>query len=90
MSDYYCYCCLSLFLIDIIVVVIQTFQIDVEDLAKIPIHLMARLVQYNPHEMLFRYVLSGISLLRNLYEIAPQHSKLEQVIPILFSCYIFR
>lgn len=60
-------------------VIIFKFQIDVEDLAKIPIHLIAKLVQFDLNEALLKHLLSGLSLLHTLYDIAPRFPKLEQV-----------
>ncbi|XP_074357392.1 nodulin homeobox [Apium graveolens] len=65
----------------------SSIQIDIEDLAKLPTHLMAKLVQSNLDEDLLKYALFGIRLLRNLYDTTPRHSKLEQImledIPLL-------
>lgn len=65
----------------------SSIQIDIEDLAKLPLHLMAKLVQSNLDEDLLKYALFGIRLLRNLYDTTPRHSKLEQImlddIPLL-------
>lgn len=55
------------------------FQIDIEELAKLPIHLMAKLVQSELDEEILRYALFGIRLIRNLYDATPRHIKLEQV-----------
>lgn len=56
------------------------FQIDVEKLAGfLPLHLIAVLVSSNKDESLLRYSLCGIRLLHSLCDLAPRHTKLEQV-----------
>ncbi|KAL1827401.1 nodulin homeobox [Daucus carota subsp. sativus] len=65
----------------------SSIQIDIEELAKLPIHLMAKLVQSELDEEILRYALFGIRLIRNLYDATPRHIKLEQImlddIPLL-------
>ena len=56
------------------------FQIDVEKLAGfLPLHLISVLVSSDRDEALLRYLLCGIRLLHSLCELAPRHTKLEQV-----------
>ncbi|KAK1385235.1 Nodulin homeobox [Heracleum sosnowskyi] len=65
----------------------SSIQIDFDSLAKVPIHLLARILQSKLDEDLLKYVLIGIRLLHNLYDAAPRHHKLEQImsddIPLL-------
>ncbi|XP_028052139.1 nodulin homeobox-like isoform X1 [Camellia sinensis] len=59
----------------------SSFQIDVEKLARfLPMHLMAKLMSSERDEALFKYLLCGIRLLHSLLDIAPRHSKLEQIL----------
>ncbi|XP_074346081.1 nodulin homeobox-like isoform X1 [Apium graveolens] len=58
---------------------VSSTQIDFEGLAKVPIHLLARLLQSKLDEDLLKYVLIGIRLLHNLYDAALRHPKLEQI-----------
>ncbi|KAK8644053.1 hypothetical protein V6N13_013326 [Hibiscus sabdariffa] len=56
-------------------------KIDVEKLAGfLPLHLIAVLVSSDRDEALLRYLLCGIRLLHSLCELAPRHTKLEQVL----------
>ncbi|KAI3800970.1 hypothetical protein L1987_29070 [Smallanthus sonchifolius] len=55
-------------------------QINLESLIRyLPWHLIAKLLESERDE-LFRYLLGGIRLLHALYDLAPRHSKLEQVL----------
>ena len=61
------------------------FQIDVEKLARyLPTHLIARVMLSEKDEALFKYLLCGIRLLHSLCDLAPKHSKLEQVSTSLY------
>ncbi|XWS09643.1 hypothetical protein CRYUN_Cryun39dG0007200 [Craigia yunnanensis] len=56
-------------------------KIDVEKLAGfLPLHLIAVLVSSDRDEGLLRYLLCGIRLLHSLCELAPRHTKLEQIL----------
>ncbi|KAG6645122.1 hypothetical protein I3843_08G097700 [Carya illinoinensis] len=56
-------------------------KIDMEKLAGfLPLHLIAVLMSADRDEALFRYLLSGIRLLYSLCDLAPRHSKLEQIL----------
>ncbi|KAG8656856.1 nodulin homeobox isoform X2 [Manihot esculenta] len=56
-------------------------KIDVEKLAGfLPLHLIAVLVSSNKDESLLRYSLCGIRLLHSLCDLAPRHTKLEQIL----------
>ncbi|XWS51727.1 hypothetical protein CRYUN_Cryun11dG0008200 [Craigia yunnanensis] len=56
-------------------------QIDVEKLAGfLPLHLIAVLLSSDRDEALLRYLLCGIRLLHSLCELAPRHTKLEQIL----------
>ncbi|XVE80567.1 hypothetical protein DITRI_Ditri14bG0150200 [Diplodiscus trichospermus] len=56
-------------------------QIDVEKLAGcLPLHLVAVLLSSDRDEALLRYLLCGIRLLHSLCELAPRHTKLEQIL----------
>ncbi|XP_022735158.1 nodulin homeobox-like isoform X3 [Durio zibethinus] len=56
-------------------------QIDVEKLAGfLPLHLIAVLMSSDRDESLLRYLLCGIRLLHSLCELAPRHTKLEQIL----------
>lgn len=56
------------------------FQIDVEKLAGfLPLHLIAVVMSSDRDETMFKHLLSGIRLLHSLSDLAPRHSKLEQV-----------
>ncbi|KAJ9184038.1 hypothetical protein P3X46_007822 [Hevea brasiliensis] len=56
-------------------------KIDVEKLAGfLPLHLIAVLVSSNKDESLLRYSLRGIRLLHSLCDLAPRHTKLEQIL----------
>ncbi|WOG83741.1 hypothetical protein DCAR_0102919 [Daucus carota subsp. sativus] len=58
----------------------SSIQIDVEVVARIPAHILARLVQSELDEELLKYVLAGIRLLHSLYDAALRHHKLEQIL----------
>lgn len=45
----------------------------------LPLHLIAVLMSPDRDESLLRYLLCGIRLLHSLCDLAPRHSKLEQV-----------
>lgn len=49
----------------------------------LPLHLIAVLVSSDRDEALLRYLLCGIRILHSLCELAPRHTKLEQVALIL-------
>lgn len=56
-------------------------KIDVEKLAGfLPLHLIAVLVSSDRDEALLRYLLCGIRILHSLCELAPRHTKLEQIL----------
>ncbi|XP_022735159.1 nodulin homeobox-like isoform X4 [Durio zibethinus] len=56
-------------------------MIDVEKLAGfLPLHLIAVLMSSDRDESLLRYLLCGIRLLHSLCELAPRHTKLEQIL----------
>ncbi|XVF70907.1 hypothetical protein PTKIN_Ptkin11bG0200200 [Pterospermum kingtungense] len=56
-------------------------KIDVEKLAGfLPMHLIAVLLSSDRDEALLRYLLCGIRLLHSLCELAPRHTKLEQIL----------
>ncbi|XVE80563.1 hypothetical protein DITRI_Ditri14bG0150200 [Diplodiscus trichospermus] len=56
-------------------------KIDVEKLAGcLPLHLVAVLLSSDRDEALLRYLLCGIRLLHSLCELAPRHTKLEQIL----------
>lgn len=66
------------------------FQIDMEKLAGfLPLHLIAVLMSADRDEALFRYLLSGIRLLYSLCDLAPRHSKLEQVLVVVINKLLF-
>ncbi|XVF33860.1 hypothetical protein REPUB_Repub18cG0008300 [Reevesia pubescens] len=56
-------------------------KIDMEKLAGfLPLHLIAVLMSSEKDEALLRYLLCGIRLLHSLCELAPRHTKLEQIL----------
>lgn len=56
-------------------------KIDMEKLASfLPLNLIAHLLSSEKDESLFRYILGGIRLLHSLCDIAPRHTKLEQIL----------
>ncbi|XP_020541226.1 nodulin homeobox isoform X3 [Jatropha curcas] len=56
-------------------------KIDVEKLASfLPLHLIAVLISSDKDESLLRYLLSGVRLLHSLCDLAPRHTKLEQIL----------
>ncbi|GLU23970.1 hypothetical protein SLE2022_399440 [Rubroshorea leprosula] len=56
-------------------------KIDMEKLAGfLPLHLIAVLISSDRDEALFRYLLCGMRLLHSLCDLAPRHSKLEQIL----------
>ncbi|XVE50866.1 hypothetical protein DITRI_Ditri01bG0198400 [Diplodiscus trichospermus] len=56
-------------------------KIDVEKLAGfLPLHLIAVLLSSDRDEALLRYLLCGIRLLHSFCELAPRHTKLEQIL----------
>ncbi|KAL6968400.1 hypothetical protein U1Q18_034200 [Sarracenia purpurea var. burkii] len=59
----------------------SSIQIDVEKLARyLPLHLVAKVTLSERDEALFRYLLCGVRLLHSLCDLAPRHSKLEQIL----------
>lgn len=62
------------------------FQIDLENLARyLSLNLIAKLLDSERDEELFRYLLGGIKLLHTLCDLAPRNSKLEQVNELNFN-----
>ncbi|KAI4357987.1 hypothetical protein L6164_001898 [Bauhinia variegata] len=56
-------------------------QIDVEKLVgSLPLHLTAVLISSDRDEGMLKYLLCGIRLLHSLCDLAPRHSKLEQIL----------
>ncbi|GLT61702.1 hypothetical protein SLA2020_343890 [Shorea laevis] len=56
-------------------------KIDMEKLAGfLPLHLIAVLISSDRDEALFRYLSCGMRLLHSLCDLAPRHSKLEQIL----------
>ncbi|XP_050237431.1 nodulin homeobox-like isoform X1 [Mercurialis annua] len=59
----------------------SNLRIDVEKLAELlPLHLIAVLISSEKDESLLRYLLFGIRLLHSLFDLAPRHAKLEQIL----------
>ncbi|XP_015575672.1 nodulin homeobox isoform X2 [Ricinus communis] len=59
----------------------SNLKIDVEKLAGfLPLHLIAVLMSSDKDESLLRYLLCGIRLLHSLCDLAPRHTKLEQIL----------
>ncbi|GAB2242765.1 hypothetical protein Droror1_Dr00019540 [Drosera rotundifolia] len=59
----------------------SSFEIDVERLARfLPRHLIAVILSSQRDEASLRYLLCGLRLLHSLCEIAPRHSRLEQIL----------
>ncbi|KAI9081833.1 hypothetical protein K1719_036095 [Acacia pycnantha] len=55
-------------------------KVDMEKLAgSLPLHLTAVLISSNRDEKMFKYLLCGLRLLHSLFDLAPRHSKLEQI-----------
>ncbi|KAJ8898687.1 hypothetical protein K2173_004721 [Erythroxylum novogranatense] len=58
-----------------------TIEIDVEKLAgSLPLHLIAVLLKCGRDESRLRHVLYGLRLLHTLFDLAPRHTKLEQIL----------
>lgn len=59
----------------------SSIQIDMDRLARyLPLHLIAVLMSSERDEPLFRYLLCGFRLLHSLCDLAPRHTKLEQIL----------
>ncbi|XP_021896883.1 nodulin homeobox isoform X1 [Carica papaya] len=59
----------------------SSIKIDVEKLAGfLPLHLIAVVMSSDRDETMFKHLLSGIRLLHSLSDLAPRHSKLEQIL----------
>uniref|UniRef100_A0A2P2LQ24 Uncharacterized protein MANES_03G013700 n=1 Tax=Rhizophora mucronata TaxID=61149 RepID=A0A2P2LQ24_RHIMU len=57
-----------------------TIKIDVEKLVGcLPLHLIAMLISSGRDESRLRYLLCGLRLLHSFFDLAPRHTKLEQV-----------
>ncbi|KAF7805508.1 nodulin homeobox isoform X2 [Senna tora] len=55
-------------------------KVDMEKLAgSLPLHLTAVLISSDRDEKMFKYLLCGIRLLHSMCDLAPRHSKLEQI-----------
>ncbi|PSR86021.1 Nodulin homeobox like [Actinidia chinensis var. chinensis] len=68
-------------ILQIITEIGSSIRIDVEKLARyLPTHLIARVMLSEKDETLFKYLLCGIRLLHSLCDLAPKHSKLEQIL----------
>uniref|UniRef100_A0A2P2LQ07 Uncharacterized protein LOC105650070 isoform X2 n=1 Tax=Rhizophora mucronata TaxID=61149 RepID=A0A2P2LQ07_RHIMU len=58
-----------------------TIKIDVEKLVGcLPLHLIAMLISSGRDESRLRYLLCGLRLLHSFFDLAPRHTKLEQIL----------